>query len=173
MTVSCSEVKTTLESGGGAVDVGIAGHLAGCPECRAHAAILDVLGRLEPRQGNAEEVNRILTDLPFAAWQFRRVSTWAPLVGGVGLTAGGLALLGGVPAGSAFSNMVSGAGEALGWSIGSRLDAAAALRGATDAVRALVAAGGASLIVWLVFAGLGSGWVARALARQRAGRNTA
>lgn len=173
MTVSCSEARTALEAGEGPIGSGVASHLAACPACRAHAAILDVLGRLEPGDGDAEDVKRILLDLPLASWQFRRLSTWAPLVGGVGLTAGGLALLGGVPAGSAFSNMISGAGEALGWSIGSRLDAAAALRGATDAVRALVAAGGASLIVWLVFAGLGSGWVARALARQRVGRNTA
>jgi len=172
MTASCREVRATLEAGGPFSDPGIAGHLATCPTCQAHATMLDVLGRLEPGDGDAANVQRILTDLPFARWQFRRLSTWAPLVGGVGLTAGGLALLGGVPAGSAFSNMIGGAGEALGWSIGSGLDAAAAVKGATDALRVLVAAGGASLVVWLALAGLGSGWVARALARQTAGRNT-
>ena len=79
MTESCAEIRRRLEAGGAASDADAAAHIQACEGCRAHAAILAVLGRLEPPQADPESVRRVMAALPPAAWQRRRLAAWLPL----------------------------------------------------------------------------------------------
>jgi hypothetical protein len=161
---SCLAVRNRLETGATAEDRDVAAHLAECPSCKAHAALLQVLGGLEPAEASEERVVRIMAALPPAPWRRRRLAAWLPLAAGVALTVFGLGLSGGIPASSVMSSLPAAAGGILGWVLSSILDALAAARGGTDAVRAIVTAGGAWLLLWLAAAALGGGWAVVRLA---------
>jgi len=165
---SCLETRRTLDEYG--VVTGEArAHLESCPRCRAHAALLCVLDRVPSREADAQAVARIMTALPPAPWQRRRVATWLPLAAGVGLVASGFALLGGMPAQGAVAQLPGVAGGGLAWLGSAVLDAVAAARGSSDAVRLALAAEGLWVVVWAALTALGGGWAVRALARGVAG----
>jgi hypothetical protein len=81
---SCGAVRQSLETGA-TEDRQVRAHLEGCASCRAHAALLDVLGRLAPGEANEVTVSRIVAALPPAPWQRRRPAAWLPLVAGFAL----------------------------------------------------------------------------------------
>lgn len=168
MNENCRAVRQSLEAG--AEDREVRAHLEGCASCRAHAALLNVLGRLTPGEASVETVSRIVAALPSAPWQRRRLVAWLPLAAGLALAAVGLALSGGIPAPDVMSSLPGVAGGVIGWILSSALDALAAARGGTDAARAMVATGGFSLLLWLVAAAVGSSWaVVALLGRSRGG----
>jgi len=78
-------------------------------------------------------------------------------------------MIGGVPAPRAVSELPAVGHGFAGLLSAWWLDSLAAVRGGTDAARTLVAAGGATLILWLAFTAVGSGWFVRALVRGRVG----
>lgn len=158
MNEQCAAVRRRLETEGSVPHVDLQAHLEACTHCRAHAALLAVLGRLEPGQASEETVHRIVAALPPAPWQRRRVAAWLPLAAGLALVVAGLAISGGIPAPATLSSLPAAFGGVLGWIGASALDALAAARGSTDATQALVAAGGFWLLLWLVVAALGGGW---------------
>jgi hypothetical protein len=162
-------VRQSLETGA-AGDRKVRAHLEGCASCRAHAAVLDVLGRLAPGEASEETVNRIVAALPPAPWQRRRLAAWLPLAAGLAMAVVGLVLSGGLPAPDVMSSLPAAAGGVLGWILSSALDALAAARGGTDAARAMVATGGFSLLLWLAAAAVGGSWaVVALLGRSRGG----
>jgi hypothetical protein len=167
--VSCNEVRQVLDEGPEGLSPDLRAHVETCAACRRHAALLATLSHAEPSESDAELVQRIVNERPTAAWQLRRWSTWLPIAAGVGLIAAGVGMIGGVPAPRAVSELPAvGHGFAAllsAW----WLDSLAAVRGGTDAARTLVAAGGATLILWLAFTAVGSGWFVRALVRGRVG----
>jgi hypothetical protein len=166
----CAEIRRRLEAGRAAEDAEVLAHIRTCEGCRAHAAILAVLGRLEPSQADPDNVRRIMAALPPAAWQRRRFAAWLPLAAGLALVAAGLVVLGGVPAATAVASVPAAFGGVLGWIASSALDALTAARAGADAARVLAAAGGAWLLVWLLVAALGGGWaVVSLVARARSG----
>lgn len=169
MSITCVEVRQAVESAAADVKDEIARHAATCPSCRAHQRVVQLLASLEPGDTDTEAVSRIVTSLPLTRWQLRRVATWVPLAAGIGLTWSGFTLLGGVPAGGSISALLNGAGSTVGWSLLSGVDALVAARGSSEALQALVAAGGTWLVLWLVLTGVGSGWLAHALSRRAAG----
>jgi hypothetical protein len=61
------------------------------------------------------------------------------------------------------STLPAAAGGVLGWIVSSVLDTLAAARGGTDAARAMVAAGGFSLLLWLAVAAVCGSWAVVAL----------
>jgi len=167
---ACAVVRRSLESDGPGERTGVQGHLDGCPECRAHASLLDVLSQVEPGEADPETVRSVMAALPPAPWQRRRLSAWLPLAAGLALAACGLLLLGGVPASGVVAQLPAAAGGVLGWIASSALDALVAARGGSDAARALVAAGGLWVLVWLVLAAVGGSWAVMSLvARPRRG----
>jgi len=101
--------------------------------------------------------------LPPAPWQKRRLAAWLPLAAGLAFVACGLLLLGGIPASGTVAQLPAAAGGLLGWVASSALDALVAARGGSDAARALVAAGGMWLLVWLIAAALGGSWAVMSL----------
>jgi hypothetical protein len=162
-------VRQSLETGA-AGDRKVRAHLEGCASCRAHAAVLDVLGRLAPGEASEETVSRIVAALPPAPWQRRRLAAWLPLAAGLAMAVVGLVLSGGLPAPDVMSSLPAAAGGVLGWILSSALDALAAARGGTDAARAMVATGGFSLLLWLAAAAVGGSWaVVALLGRSRGG----
>ena len=169
MNESCGAVRQSLETGAGA-DREVRTHLEACASCRAHAALLDVLGRLAPGEASEETVRRIVAALPPAPWQRRRLAAFLPLAAGLALAVLGLVLSGGIPAPGVMSSLPAAAGGVLGWIVSSALDALAAARGGTDAVRMTVTAGGFWLLLWLAAAALGGSWAVVALVgRSRGG----
>jgi len=141
-------VRQSLETGAGA-DREVRTHLEACASCRAHVALLDVLGRLAPGEASEETVRRIVAALPPAPWQRRRLAAFLPLAAGLALAVLGLVLSGGIPAPGVMSSLPAAAGGVLGWIVSSALDALVAARGGTDAVRMTVTAGGFWLLLWL------------------------
>ena len=162
-------MRQSLETGAGA-DREVRTHLEACASCRAHVALLDVLGRLAPGEASEETVRRIVAALPPAPWQRRRLAAFLPLAAGLALAVLGLVLSGGIPAPGAMSSLPAAAGGVLGWIVSSALDALAAARGGTDAVRMTMTAGGFWLLLWLAAAALGGSWAVVALVgRSRGG----
>jgi hypothetical protein len=155
-------VRQSLETGAGG-DREVRAHLEGCASCRAHTALLDVLGRLAPGEASEETVRRIVAALPPAPWQRRRLAAFLPLAAGLALAVLGLVLSGGIPAPGVMSSLPAAAGGVLGWIVSSALDALAAARGGTDAVRMTMTAGGFWLLLWLAAAALGGSWAVVAL----------
>lgn len=141
-------------------------HLASCASCQEHAWLLSELKALEPSQADEARCQEIMEALPVARWQLRRVSTWVPLIAGVGLAGAGLALLGGPPAPSAVATLPSAASGVVPWVGSWVLDMLSAAQGGSDAARALMAAGGAWLLAWLTFTALGGTWALKALVRR-------
>jgi hypothetical protein len=165
----CLTVRQSLETGV-AEDREVQAHLAGCASCRAHAALLEVLGNLTPGEAGDETVTRIVTALPPAPWLRRRLAAWLPLAAGLALAVVGLVLLGGIPASGVMSSLPGAAGGVLAWIVSSVLDTLAAARGGTGAARVMVATGGFSLLLWLAAAALGGSWAVVALVgRTRSG----
>ena len=169
MNGSCDAVRRILEGYGEDEGVDVHAHLERCDACRAHAHLLETLGSLPPREADEAEVMRIMAALPRARWQLRRVTTWVPAAAGLILSALGLFLLGGVPAGSSVASLPSFGGGLTAWGFSWILDLLTAVRGGTDAVRVVLAAGGIWLGVMLALAGLGGGWLVVALARRHPG----
>lgn len=169
MNASCQAVRRSLETGA-AGEREVRAHLEGCPSCRAHAALIEVLGRLAPGEASEETVRRIVAVLPPAPWQRRRLAAWLPLAAGLALAVVGLVLSGGIPAPGVMSSLPAAAGGVLGWIVSSALDALAAARGATDATHVVVTAGGFWILLWLAAAAIGGSWAVVALvARSRDG----
>jgi hypothetical protein len=167
---ACAVTRRSLESGGLAERTGVLTHLRECPECRAHAALLAVFAQVEPGQADPVTVRKIMAALPPAPWQRRRLAAWLPLAAGLAFVACGLLLLGGIPASGTVAQLPAAAGGLLGWIASSALDALVAARGGSDAARALVAAGGMWILVWLIVAALGGSWAVMSLvARPRRG----
>lgn len=164
----CRAVRQALEAGTGG-EASVSEHLSSCEACRLHVALLANLERLEPHTASPERVEEVLAALPLASWQRRRVSTWMPLVAGVGLAGAGVALVGGVPAPSAVAALPEVTGNLIAWLASWTMDTLAAVRGGSEAMRAVVAAEGGWVILWLLLAAAGGGWAARALAVRRVG----
>jgi anti-sigma factor RsiW len=158
----CLRSRQGLETGA-AEDREVRAHLAECASCRAHAALLEVLGRLAPGEASEEAVGRIMAALPPAPWQRRRLAAWLPLAAGLALAVVGLVLSGGIPAPGVMSTLPAAAGGVLGWIVSSVLDTLAVARGGTDAARAMVATGGFSLLLWLAAAAVCGSWAVVAL----------
>lgn len=170
MNEFCADVRRRLESGGMTERSGIQAHLDACPACRAHATLLALLVELEPGEADAVTVRRVMTALPPAPWQRRRLAAWLPLAAGLAFMFAGLLLLGGIPASGTVAQLPAAAGGVLGWIGSSALDTLVAARGGSDAARVLVAAGGLWLIIWLALAALGGSWAMVSLgARPRRG----
>jgi hypothetical protein len=167
---SCTAVRARLEAGEGSGEPEVAAHLAGCPACRAHASLLQVLGGLTPADADETAVSRIVAALPPAPWLRRRVAVWLPLAAGLALAAAGLVLSGGIPAPGVVSSLPAAAGAVTSWLVSSFLDALAAARAGTDAVQAVTTAGGLGMLLWLFAAALGGGWAVVSLARPRGRR---
>jgi len=167
---ACAVARRSLESGGLAERSGIQAHLDECPGCRAHAALLALFAKVEPGESDPVTVQKVMEALPPAPWQRRRLAAWLPLAAGLAFVIGGLILLGGVPGSGTAAQLPAVAGGVLGWIASSALDALVAARGGSDAARALLAAGGLWLLVWLVVAALGGSWAMISLvARPRRG----
>jgi hypothetical protein len=165
----CAAVRRRLETEGSVPHADLQAHLDACAQCRAHAALLAVLGRLEAPEASEETVHRIVAALPPAPWQRRRLAAWLPLAAGLALVAASLALSGGIPALATMSSLSGAVGGVLGWIVASALDALAAARGSTDAAQAVVAAGGVWLLLWLVTAALGGSWAVVSLVKRSRG----
>ncbi len=98
------------------------------------------------------------------------MAAWLPLAAGLAFVASGLLLLGGVPASGTVAQLPAAAGGLLGWIVSSVLDALVAARGGSDAARALLAAGGLWVVVWLAVTAVGGSWAVISLvARPRKG----
>ena len=158
MNEACSKARGTLETGGLHGRSEIRSHLDECPACRAHAALLSTLAKLEPGEADPVTVRRIMATLPPVPWQKRRLAAWLPLGAGFAFVAAGLLLLGGVPAAGTVAQLPAAARGVLGWIASSALDALTAARGGSDAAKVLIAAGGAWFVVWLALAALGGSW---------------
>lgn len=165
---TCRLVRQTLDSESG-LSLEARTHLDACPSCRAHAALLAVFARVSAKEYDEAAVRRIVAALPPAPWQRRRAATWLPLAAGVGLVGTGFALLGGIPAPSAMAELPGVAGGFLAWLGSSVLDAVAAARVSSEAVRVTLAAEGLWLVLWAAVTALGGGWALRALVRPGAG----
>jgi hypothetical protein len=166
----CTAVRRSLESGEPAGGSGLQDHLDGCPVCRAHAALLAVLAEVEPGEADSVTVRRVMAALPPAPWQRRSLAAWLSFAAGLVFVLGGLLLMGGVPASGIVAELPAVVGGLLGWIASSALDALVAARGGSDAARALLAAGGLWLVVWLALAALGGSWAMISLvARPRRG----
>jgi hypothetical protein len=159
---SCAAVRQSLETGA-TEDRQVRAHLDGCASCRAHAALLEVLGRLAPGEASEVTVSRIVAALPPAPWQRRRLAAWLPLAAGFALAVLGLVLSGGIPAPAVISSLPAAAGGVLGWIVASAIDALAAARGGTDAARMVATAGGFWMLLWLAAAAVGGSWAVVAL----------
>jgi hypothetical protein len=169
VNAECEAVRRALEDEPGASRPELAGHLAECRGCAAHAGLVSLLAGLNPGEGDEEAARRILVEMPIARWQLRRASAWAPLaVGGV-LVGGGVLLAGGLPGGATLATLPSGL---YSLAAASALDVAAAARGSADAVRSLVTAGGFASLAWLAGSALAGTLALRALLR-RASRGRA
>ena len=164
---ACQAVRRALEDGGDLVG-GARLHLEACPSCRAHAAVLVTLDRLRVGEADSETVQRVMAALPPAPWRHRRLAAWLPIAAGLALFGLGLGLLGGIPAPGAVAALPGALGSLAGWLGSSLLDAVAAARGGAEAVRALLAVEGLSLVLWLLLTAAGSGLAVRALVRRRA-----
>ena len=172
MNETCRRARQGLETGA-AEDREIRAHLAGCASCRAHVALLEILGGLAPGEASEETVTRIMAALPPAPWRRRRLAAWLPLAAGLALAVVGLVLSGGIPAPGVMSALPAAAGGVLGWIVSSILDTLAAARGGTDAARAMVTTGGFSLLLWLAAAAVSASWAVVALVgRTRSGRQS-
>lgn len=165
---TCRLVRQALESES-VLSRDASAHLDSCPACRAHAALLAAFARVPAREPDEAAVRRIVAALPPAPWQRRRVATWLPLAAGVGLVGTGFALLGGVPAPGAVAELPGVAGGFLSWLGSSVLDAVAAARASSDAVRVTLAAEGLWVLLWAAVTALGGGWALRALVQPGAG----
>ena len=164
---TCQAVRRALEDGAGLAG-GARLHLDRCPSCSAHAAVLVTLDRLRIGEADSETVTRVMTALPPAPWRHRRLAAWLPVAAGLGLFGVGLGLLGGVPAPGAVSALPGALGGLATWLASSLLDAVAAARGGAEAVDALLAVEGLSLVLWLLLTAAGGGFAVRALVRRRA-----
>lgn len=163
MNDRCREVRAWLEEGRDLRGAEGAGHLAGCAECRAHAALVESLSGLAVAGSEPAAVNEIMVELPAAGWRIRRWRSWIPSMAGGGCIAAGLAVAGGVPAAQAPVGIVTAVASSAAARV---LDLAAVLRGGGDATRILLAAGGAWFVIWLSLTALGGGLAMRALARR-------
>jgi predicted anti-sigma-YlaC factor YlaD len=168
IAATCRLVRQTLEREG-VLSHDESAHLNACSACRAHAALLSAFARIPAREPDEAAVRRIIAALPPAPWQRRRIATWLPLAAGVGLVGTGFALLGGVPAAGAVAELPGVAGGFLAWLGSSVLDAVAAARASSEAVRVTLAAEGAWLVLWAAVTALGGGWALRALVRPGVG----
>ena len=164
---ACQAVRRVLEDGEDVVG-GARLHLEACPSCSAHAAVLATLDRLRVGEADSETVQRVMAALPPAPWRHRRLAAWLPIAAGLALFGLGLGLLGGIPAPGAVSALPGALGGLAGWLGSSLLDAVAAARGGAEAVRALLAVEGLSLVLWLLLTAAGSGLAVRVLVRRRA-----
>ena len=165
MNEECQRLRLTLETGGELEPAGRA-HLETCKACQMHALLLAELERLQPVEADDVRCQEILAALPVARWQVRRVATWLPLAAGLGLAGAGLVLVGGPPAPTAVSSLPGAVGGLAGWAGSWALDVLSVAQGGSDAVRALVAAGGAWLLAWVTVAMLGGSWALSALVRR-------
>jgi hypothetical protein len=164
---ACQAVRRALEDGEG-LEAGARLHLERCPSCGAHAAVLATLDRLRVGEADSETVKRVMAALPPAPWRHRRLAAWLPIAAGFALVGVGLGLLGGVPAPGAVSALPGALGGLAAWLVSSLLDAVAATRGGAEAVDALLAVEGLSLVLWLLLTAAGGGIAVRTLVRRRA-----
>jgi hypothetical protein len=164
---ACHAVRKALEDGEG-LDGGARLHLDRCPSCSAHAAVLATLDRLRVGEADSETVKRVMAALPPAPWRHRRLAAWLPVAAGFALFGIGLGLLGGVPAPGAVSVLPGALGGLAAWVASSLLDAVAAARGGAEAVDALLAVEGLSLVLFLLLTAASGGYAVRALVRRRA-----
>lgn len=74
----CEEIQARLDEGKQTAEV--RQHLAACPACAAHAALLAHLRQLEPPSEPAPSRWRV--DLPHPPWLWRKPATYLPLVMG-------------------------------------------------------------------------------------------
>ncbi len=165
MNEECRTLRLALESGG-ELETPLRAHLDACEGCREHALLLAQLGALEPGSADQARCEEIMRALPVARWQLRRLSTWVPVLAGVGLAGAGLTLLGGPPAPGAVATLPSSVGGLAGWAGSWVLDTLSVARGGSDAARALVAAGGAWVLGWLTLGLLGGSWALATLVRR-------
>jgi hypothetical protein len=165
VTAECEAVRRALEDDANAARPELAGHLAVCRGCAAHAGLVRLLAGLDPGEGDEAAARRLVAELPIARWQLRRATAWAPLAVGGALVGGGLMLASGLPGGGALATLPSGLYSLAAASV---LDIAAAARGSADAVRALVAAGGYASLAWLAGSALAGALAVRALLRRAA-----
>lgn len=165
---TCRDIRRSWESEG-AASREAASHLLVCASCRAHATLLAVLARAETGEAGTAAVARVMEGLPSAPWQRRRVATWLPFAAGLALVGSGFAVLGGVPAPAAVAELPGVAGGFMAWLGSSILDALAAARGGSDAVRVALAAEGPLLVFWAALTAVGGGLAVRALSRAAVG----
>jgi hypothetical protein len=160
---SCLAVRRALEDDSERRSPEIVAHLAVCRPCAEHAGLVTMLEGVAPADAGEEAAHRVLLDLPFAPWQLHRPATWLPLAAGGAMFAGGLLLLGGVPAGR---TLISLPDVVSAWAASSALDGVVAARGGADAIRALLTATGSSALLWLALSALGGSLGVRALLRR-------
>jgi hypothetical protein len=165
VSTNCQDVRRALEEDAGRIDPDVMAHLSECGRCARHAGLVELLGDLEPGEAGDATVRELLLGLPLAPWQLRRPATWAPLAAGVALSVGGVALLGGVPAGG---TILALPGAAYSFVASSAVDLLTAARGSADALRVVVGSGGAAAMVWLGLTALAGSLAVRALLRQPA-----
>ena len=163
MTAQCEIVRRALEGEGEQAEIGA--HIKSCNVCRAHADVLQLLAELEPGAPDPEAVREIMTALPSAPWQRRRLTTWLPLAAGLGLVVAGLGLLGGMPAAGAVALVPGAASSVFAYLAAWFLDALTAVRGTSHALEIAVVVQGAGLLLWLAVVAVSSGWATIALAR--------
>lgn len=165
MNAQCQAARRALEDETGLVDPEVAGHLAECRACAAHAGLLKLLDGLQAGEADEAAARRVLLDLPLARWQLRRASSWVPLAGGVALAGAGFALVGGLPAGGTLATLPSGLYATISTAV---LDALVAVRSSADAIRALLTVSGSSAVLWLALSALAGSLGVRALLRRPA-----
>ncbi len=165
MNVTCLAVRHALEDEAGCASPEVTVHLAECRSCAEHQRIIGLLAGLDPGEADDAATRAMLLDLPIAAWQLRRVATWVPLATGGALAAGGLALLGGVPAGGTLVGLPATAYSVVA---ATALDMVTAARGSVDAVQAMLTASGSAALLWLAGSALGGSLAVRALLRRPA-----
>jgi hypothetical protein len=161
----CLAVRRALEDEAGRRSPETLAHLAECRACADHAGLVTLLEDLAPGDADQAAAFRVLVELPFTPRQLLRPATWLPAAAGGAMFAGGLLLLGGVPAGRTLLSIPEAVSS---WMASSALDALVAARSSADAIRALLTAAGSSMVLWLAMSALGGSVGVRALLRRAA-----
>ncbi len=150
--MSCEEVQTLLEEGSRQEQV--TAHVARCGVCAAHAALLEQLRGLAPRE--EQQARGWFSRLPHPGWLWRKPQTYLPLVLGLGSLIAGLSALGrGLPGREELGLLARAFWEVTGLSVGEALLAATRAAASVWGSGLAIAAAGLGLLGLLLLRWVG------------------